>query len=407
MGREKKLRKDGLRRKIDVEDARRDVLARELLSDWPVGRWQDRKLLVGVSGGADSVALLLALHELAGAGQLVVGHLNHNWRGQESLDDQAFVEEMCASLNRPCFTALLQDRDSGLVSRSDDMVCRDAAMLAKGLSCGDEESDELVISSGAEPRTEERARQARYRFFKECAYKVGASYILTAHTADDRVETLLHNLLRGTGLAGASSLVMLRPFDEDLMLVRPLLRKRRSEIESFLHTCRQPYRVDSSNFQMHYCRNFLRREALPLLAGQYPCAADNLLRFSELAEELSSDLDELAQRWLEELATQLGEPGESRRLARERWPAADYFLAPIAAMTTMPWSVIQIALRLQWQNRQWPLVDMSRTHWQALRELCQQKTGVLNLPGNLRAEVNDGYLAIGRRTKNLDTKILG
>ncbi len=237
------------------------MLANDLLSDWPAERWLGRKLVVGVSGGADSVALLLALHELAAPDQLVAMHLNHNWRGQESRDDAAFVVELCRSLSRPCLTALLQDRDSDKASHCDDSECRDGAMLAKA-NASEVGSVESILSSELhKQRTEERARDARYEFFRNCAYQVGASYVLTAHTANDRVETLLHNLFRGTGLAGASSLVMTRPFDQDLVLVRPLLRKSRSEIEAFLNARSQAYRIDSSNSQTHYRRNFLRRQS--------------------------------------------------------------------------------------------------------------------------------------------------
>lgn len=374
------------------------MLAKEILSDWPASRWQGRRLVVGVSGGADSVAILLALNELAAPGQFTVAHLNHGWRGQESDDDQSFVVKLCADLNRPCVTALLRDRDRTQASLSDDNSRRDAAMLAKAFD-EDEVTEVVRAEAGMLIRTEDRARQARYQFFKETAYNLGASYIVTAHTADDRVETLLHNLCRGTGPAGAASLVAFRSLDEDLVLARPFLRKRRADIEAFLAVRGQNYRQDSSNFQTHYRRNFLRREILPLIAEQYPAAAESLLSFTELAEELVADLDCLADRWLEAAGQSLSGGGLSLRTAHEQWPERNFFVVPINHFSATPWSVVQAALRKVWSRRGWPLGNMSRTHWQAIRELCTQNRGVVNLPGDLRAEATALFLAIGPNAK--------
>lgn len=349
---------------------------------------------MGVSGGADSVAVLLALSELAAPGQLTAAHLNHGWRGQESDDDQSFVVKLCAQLNRPCVTALLRDRDSVDVSLSDDNASRKAAMLAKAIN-EDEVTEVVKPEASMLSGSEDRARQARYQFFKEIAYDIGASYIVTAHTADDRVETLLHNLCRGAGPAGAASLVAFRSLDDNLVLARPLLRKRRADIEAFLAVRGQTYRQDSSNLQTHYRRNFLRREILPLIAEQYPAAAASLLSFSELAEELVADLDCLADRWLETAAQSLAGSGLSLRTAQEQWPESKFFVVPINHFSAMPWSVVQAALRKVWSRRGWPLGNMSRTHWQAIRELCTQSSGVTNLPGDLRAEATTLFLAIG------------
>lgn len=370
------------------------MLAKEFLSDWPAARWQDRRLVVGVSGGADSVAVLLALHELAAPGQLTAAHLNHGWRGQESDEDQSFVVKLCADLNRPCATALLRDRDKADASLCDGSLRRNSAMLAKARE-EDEVTEVVRLEDIKLNRTEDRARQARYQFFKEIAYNIGASYIVTAHTADDRVETLLHNLCRGTGPAGAASLVAFRSLDDDLVLARPLLRKRRADIEAFLAARGQSYRQDSSNLQTHYRRNFLRREILPLLVEHYPAAAESLLSFSELSEELVADLDCLAERWLEAAGQSLAGSGLSLRTVHEQWPESKFFVVPIHHFSAMPWSVVQAALRKVWSRRGWPLGNMSRTHWQAIRDLCMHSSGVVNLPGDLRAEATSLFLAIG------------
>ncbi len=164
------------------------MLAKELLSDWPAERWADRRLLVGVSGGADSVALLLALNELAAPGQLAVAHLNHGWRGQESDQDAAFVVKLCDDLSLPCHVGLLQDRDSLPSNQSDDTECRNVAMLAKAIDGKAvkelEEADELKCNrKGGWPglKTEEHARRARYEFFKETAYQLALVMCYSAY----------------------------------------------------------------------------------------------------------------------------------------------------------------------------------------------------------------------------------
>ncbi len=94
------------------------MLAKQLMSDWPVERWCNRRVVVGVSGGADSVALLVAMHALAPSGdRLTVAHLNHGWRGRESDEDAQFVEQLCARLDRPLITQVLsKSRQQSFVS---------------------------------------------------------------------------------------------------------------------------------------------------------------------------------------------------------------------------------------------------------------------------------------------------
>lgn len=380
------------------------MLAEQLLSDWPAERWQGRRLLVGVSGGADSVALLLALREAAQPGQLTVAHMNHGWRGAESDADQAFVVKLAGSLNLQCICRAPRDRDTQTTNQNDAEECREDAMLAKASAAsgtsledaaGMEYGEQLRVTQWLTDKTEERARADRYQFFKQAAYEIGASYVVTAHTADDRIETLLHNMLRGSGLAGASSLVMFRPFDESLVLARPLLRKRRAEIEAFLKYRQQSFREDSSNKLSRYKRNFLRNQVMPLITEHYPAAPGSLLSFSELTEELLADWALLADRWLERVTRSLASSSVSMQRAKARWPISQFFLTPQADFCAEPWSIVQAALRQVWSQRGWPLADMSRAHWQAVHELGRRVTGVINLPGNLRGEAGEGFLAIG------------
>ncbi len=128
------------------------MLASEFLMDWSPSRWSAHRLLVAVSGGADSVALLLALAELGVAGRLVVAHFNHGWRGQESCGDQRFVIGLARKLGLACVTNATAT--SGVaVSQFDLAESRVSAMLASA--------------------TEEAGRRARYAFLVDAAYRMG------------------------------------------------------------------------------------------------------------------------------------------------------------------------------------------------------------------------------------------
>lgn len=381
------------------------MLAAELLDHWPQSGWAGRRLLVGVSGGADSVSLLLALSQLAAAGDLIAAHFNHGWRGAESDQDETFVVELCARLKRKCIlrSTLAADLTKrNVASQNDSKVCREIAMHAKGST--------LASEGELGTRSEESARAERYKFFKEAAYTIGASYIVTAHTADDRIETLLHNILRGSGLSGAASLRMFRPFDQDLVLVRPLLAKSREDVLRYLIAQGETYRQDSSNRQLQYKRNYIRQQLLPEIRSRYHDCDASLLRFSELAEEALSDIQLLAQQWLDKVAAERAARAE---IYLPIWSATSFWVLPRGAARGQVWTVLREALRQVWLRSGWPQADMTRDHWQCLRDILlstssSASTSQMNslerqtlavLPGDLRVESWGDFLAIGRRSE--------
>lgn len=367
-----------------------------LLSAWPAWRWGDRKVLCAVSGGADSVALLCALHEAAEPGQLIAAHYNHGWRGPESDADEAFVVQLCNRLEVPCMLGPATDsgQNSG-ENQIDYRLCVESAMLANSI-CNASESP-----VAREVRSEEQARQNRYCFLIHCAYSVGASYVATGHTADDRVETLLHNLFRGSGLAGAASMRMFRNLDEDLVLVRPFLEKRRTELIRFLQERHQTHREDSSNANEAYNRNFLRRRILPALSEKYPDVEAKLFHFSRHVESTLEDIERLATSWLESMDRVL----KVDFVGQITWPTEHYWIAPVPGSEMVPWTIIREALRIVWQKRRWPLGEMDQNHWDRLRTAMMNpdyrpaagsKIRVLmNLPGAIRVERSGELLAIG------------
>ncbi len=228
-------------------------------------------VIVGVSGGADSVCLLhvlVNLRERLGIA-LHVAHLNHMLRGDDSEGDARYVSDLTEQLGVP---ATIESRDVK------------AYQAAHRLSL------------------EVAARQVRYRFFSDVAKNVGAARIAVGHTADDQAETILMHLVRGagpTGLLGMQpSTVWTSPGLAGLTIIRPLLPVSREETQTY---CRQQNfspRQDSSNLSLSLFRNRIRRELMPLLRSYNPRISEALIRTSDtLAIEQSFLEDYVSEIW--------------------------------------------------------------------------------------------------------------
>lgn len=223
-------------------------------------------VVCAVSGGADSVALLFAMYllrEKLGI-TLTAAHFNHNLRGAESDEDEAFVRSLCDRLDVP-------------------------------LSLGN-----AHVKTG-EKGLEAAARDARYAFFATLSGKIA-----TAHTADDNAETVLLHLIRGTGLKGLGAIAPVRG-----NIIRPMLGVTRQEVEAFLEEYHLQHRQDSSNDTDDFLRNRVRHHVMPLLKQENPRICENL---SAMAQRLR--LDEQA---LQEMAQVDDEPAVSA--LREMMPA--------------------------------------------------------------------------------------
>ncbi|MGH9595932.1 MAG: tRNA lysidine(34) synthetase TilS [Edaphobacter sp.] len=230
------------------------------------------RICAAVSGGADSVALLLTLHaantaarESLGVGLSAV-HINHSLRGEEANADQQFVEDLCISLDIP------------LHLHQADVPARVAKTRASG-----------------NPETiEEAARNVRYEFFTTLLASGHADAVLTAHTLDDQAETVLMKLLRGAWTEGLSAIHPVVTLPKGKIL-RPFLETRRADIEAFLKSANQPWREDSTNTDTTFTRNKIRHELLPQLRTYNPNLDQTLANLAELAREEES-------RWQTELA---------------------------------------------------------------------------------------------------------
>ena len=226
------------------------------------------KVLVAVSGGPDSVALLHALWSLRDelGITLYAAHLNHSFRGKESDQDAEYVAQLAGNLGVPCTV---------------------------------EKIDVPEIQRTLRLSPEEAARLVRYEFLERVADEIVANRIAVGHTADDQVETVLLNILRGAGIDGLSGMPPVRG-----RIIRPLIETRRSVVEEYVERHNLRPRIDATNLLATYARNRIRLELLPLLRREFNPEVDAaILRLSELATEDSAYLNMEAEETLARLKT--------------------------------------------------------------------------------------------------------
>ena len=242
-------------------------------------------VLAGVSGGADSVALLLMLLERGC--RLTAVHVNHGLRGVESDGDEDFVRTLCRKQAVP-------------------LLCYRA--------------------HPPEHPGEDWARRARYGFFREAMAQSGAEAIALAHHRDDQAETLLMHLMRGAGLTGLTAMAEDSVAD-GMRILRPLLTMTRSELQAALRAAGQPWREDASNRDSRYLRNAVRQELLPLMERLSPGCGGRLAATASLLREDDAALETLCAGFLHRrpgralLLRDLAEQPEGlrRRILRAWW----------------------------------------------------------------------------------------
>jgi len=277
-----------------------------------------------------------------GGGRLHVAHLNHALRGKDAIDDQNWLDALCHQLEVP-------------------------------LEIG--QADVAAIAARQRDGIESAARDARYEFLQRVAERLGARFVATAHTADDQVETVLHRIVRGTGLGGLAGIPSVRALAPSVSLVRPLLGVRRSEVLAYLTTLGQDYRTDASNSDMRFTRNRLRNELLPALRAQYNDDVDAaLLRLAAQGGEAQQLIDEMAA----ELASRCvsSAPGQVRIDCRP--------------LLGQPALLVREVCKQAWEDAQWSRQAMGFAHWQQLADLVLTEsnefgTPTINLPHGIRA----------------------
>jgi len=205
-------------------------------------------VVVAISGGPDSVALLSLLHQLRSSWSLTLTavHCNYGLRGSESEGDQQFVETLCRELRVPLHVKAID-----------------------------------LQSHPPRASLQAIARARRYQVFREVAAGCGADRIAVGHTADDQAETVILWMLRGAGLTGISGMPAIR----DGSIVRPLYDVRRQEILTYLEQAQLTFREDSSNGKPLYLRNRIRHEVMPVLQRLAPSTVESLCRLADLCRE--------------------------------------------------------------------------------------------------------------------------
>lgn len=265
-----------------------------------------RRIIVALSGGADSVALVAALSSIAEFSRqqsitIVAAHCNFHLRGEESMRDQHFVESLCTQLHVP-----LEIKDFDVYGykashpgTSLEMACRDL----------------------------------RYDWFKSLMTEHEADRVATGHNADDNIETLFLNLLRGSGTSGLKGMI-----EDTGTILRPLLSIHRCQIIEYLESRNLSYITDSSNLTSDFRRNFLRNDVLPLLRQRWPGLDKSLDRSIRL---IKSENDIIEKTVMDHLPSP-GSPLE--RTVVLNFPAPELlvrrYILPLSPFTTIPGEIV-------------------------------------------------------------------
>jgi tRNA(Ile)-lysidine synthase len=330
---------------------RESPFARRLAGDWnrlalPVA---GERVVVAVSGGADSVALVLALDELIKGGrfgaEVTVAHLDHGLRGEAGQGDAGWVGALADSLK---FEAVLgQAAVKELAERTKDNL-------------------------------EQAARRARYEFLAEVAKGCGARVVVTGHTMDDQAETVLLRLLRGSGAEGLGGMETVRALTEssDILLARPLLGwARRAETEKYCRARGVEFRQDGMNEDESFSRVRVRRKLLPLMAKFNPRVVESLSRAAELLREDAVFLNDAARELLESAREDVKTGGEVGASAAGSLNVNTLARAPAALRRR--------ALRLWIAEGRGDLRRLELVHLRGIEKLLSGERGgrVAQLPG--------------------------
>ena len=329
-----------------------------IIQDWPIDRWRNSTIVLAISGGPDSVALVRAIHRIVlqaniqQCTRLVIAHLNHQLRGAESDRDEHFVKQLACELKLDAMFAALP------------------------------ESSE---SSG-----EAQWRKARISFLKDVAKQHRAQWIATGATADDSVETMFHHLLRGSGPAGLAGIRIERKLSEDLTLVHPLVGLWKSELIEYLESIGQSYRIDRSNLCNEFTRNRIRNECLPYLEKLIGSnqLKHRLLTTLELIRQEHEVIEALARQWLDSPAIGWGQ---------------NQIEADWKDFAELPWPILQCGLVGIWHRMGWPLGQVSFRHWDRVRAWIDSARYSnhpkrMQLPGSIELKIARRRLQIHQRS---------
>lgn len=329
-----------------------DSFLASLAAALPAHGFWDSPIVVGVSGGGDSVSLLLALREIAPAGRataLIIAHAEHDLR-PSAADDGLFVGALAARVGLRFATRRLPVRDD-----------RDGEGV------------------------EARARRRRYEFLADVAREAGARHVVVAHTADDQAETILHRALRGTGVSGLAGMAPARELCDGVALLRPLLGMPRGKVRGYLRDTGEAWCEDETNGDTRYSRNFLRHEIIARAeAGPYPAATESIVRLGEQAARVAGALASAAGHLL------------SRHARRQPDGAVILDVTPLLGLDRHLLAEVFVAL---WRREGWPQRDMTARHYERLADLVAgglpDRPPPIDYPGGIHVRAGGGRLLLG------------
>ena len=292
------------------------------------------RIVLGLSGGADSMALLHVLTHWEMPLQVHAVHVHHGLRGETADRDEAFVRDYCSKNGVSLFVFHI-----------------DVADVA--------ETERLTV--------EQAGRRVRYAHFEQVRKDVNADFIVTAHNADDQVETVLMHLIRGCGVDGLAGIPAVRG-----AIRRPLLCCTRAEIEAYCAQMSIPYVMDETNEDVVYTRNKVRHNVLPLLRQINPSIGDALLRLSKNADEEAGYLNKKAKEAL--LEAQCDEGYRTACMAAE----------PSVVLRRMIRSIL----------RDHQISSIEETHILAAEKVIMQHHGRVSLPDGCVFSVEQGIASV-------------
>ena len=320
-------------------------------------------VIIGLSGGADSVCLLLALKKLQAVYHLSLTavHVHHGIRAKSADRDLLFSKNLCEQ-QKISFVAAYRDVPA--------------------------------IAAKCHLTEEEAGRSVRYEIFEKEAKKCGATVIAVAHHMDDQAETVLMNLLRGSGIRGCSGISAKRPLSNssDCFVVRPLLNVRRKEIEKWLTVQNQTWCTDETNLTDEYLRSRIRNNLLPRLERDYNAQAiehiaDAAGDFFEAETYFRGEAQTIFLQW-------------QQKYERSQKGTANVFL-PIKELSAQK-TILQRYLVQEAIRHTGSIKDITRTHIESVLGLLTKTTGSkINLPGRRTAQRFYEFLMIGKIEKEV------
>lgn len=312
-------------------------------------------ILLAISGGRDSMALLHAvarLQTVLALPQIAAAHLNHGLRGESGRQDAELVKTTCESLNVP---VVISECEAGQLE---------------------------LASRGS---IEDAARIARYKFLQSTAEQLGISLIATAHYAADQAETVLHNILRGTGLRGLRGIPERRRLNASVELIRPMLTITDGAVAEYVQNNNIEFGTDASNIDTRFTRNRIRHDLLPQLRSEFnPQVGEALIGLAAQTQELLETLDKIAEALLAKAV--LEQTSEHCRLDASH-------------LRQQPEAIVRHAMTVLWQQQNWPRRKMNRDHWNRLTAMLfgATPTPSADLPGGVRVVLRGNLLAFEYR----------